>query len=39
MKFSFQMDEAEKAETRALQTEHLRQALDMDMIYRVMEGS
>lgn len=27
MKFTFQMDEAEKAETRALQTEHLRQAL------------
>lgn len=27
MKFTFQMSEAEKAETRALQTEHLRQAL------------
>jgi len=27
MKFSFQMNEEEKAQTRALQTEHLRQAL------------
>jgi len=30
MKFSFQMNEAEKAETRALQTEHLRRALDCE---------
>ena len=28
MKFSFQMNEAERAQTRALQTEHLRQALE-----------
>ena len=29
-RFSFQMDERERADTRALQTEHLRQALELD---------
>ncbi len=37
MKFSFQMDEAEKAETRALQTEHLRQALDCEADLLVLD--
>lgn len=30
LKFSFQMDETERAETKTLQTEHLRQALELD---------
>ncbi len=37
MKFSFQMDEAEKAETRALQTEHLRKALDCEADLLVLD--
>jgi len=37
MKFSFQMDEAEKAETWALQTEHLRQALDCEADLLVLD--
>jgi len=37
MKFSFQMNEAEKAETRALQTEHLRKALDCESDLLVLD--
>ena len=37
MKFSFQMDEAEKAAARALQTEHLRLALECDCDLLVLD--
>ena len=36
-KFSFQMDEEERAETRALQTEHLRRALECDTDLLVLD--
>lgn len=36
-KFSFQMSEAEKAETRALQTRHLRQALECECDLLVLD--
>lgn len=36
-KFSFQMDEEERAETRSLQTEHLRAALELDAELLVLD--